>query len=49
MQVPWKALALRLGPKADDAAAFVVSKELEPKAGGIFDAAYEAHAGIGPE
>jgi len=47
MQLPWKALVLRFGPEASDAAALVVGVEGQVQADGIVDAVDETHSGIG--
>jgi len=47
VQLPWKSLVLRLGPKAGDAAALVVGVEFQVEADGVLDAADETHAGVG--
>ena len=47
MQLAWVTLVVRLGPKAGDAAAFVVGVERQVQANGIVDAAHETQARVG--
>jgi hypothetical protein len=47
MQLLWKALVLRFGPEASDAAALVVGVEGQVQADGIVDAVDETHSEIG--
>jgi len=47
VQLAWVTLVVRLGPKAGDAAAFVVGVEGQVQANGVVDAAHETHARVG--